>query len=84
MRGQRLGLKAVVAEGHDIVIRVDPERYMDVDELARRMAGRIAILPNRLKLRRQGEGWQHDLLTLLDEMAQLYESGRAAAGVPGG
>jgi transcription-repair coupling factor (superfamily II helicase) len=84
LRGQRLGLKAVVAEGHDIVIRVDPERYMDVDELARRMAGRIAILPNRLKLRRQGEGWQHDLLTLLDEMAQLYESGRAAAGVPGG
>jgi transcription-repair coupling factor (mfd) len=84
LRGQRLGLKAVVAEGHDIVIRVDPERYMDVDELARRMAGRISVLPNRLKLRRQGEGWQRDLLTLLDEMAQLYESGRAAAAVPGG
>jgi transcription-repair coupling factor (superfamily II helicase) len=83
LRGQRLGLKAVVADGHDIVIRVDPQRYMDVDELARRLAGRIAIAPNRLKLRRQGEGWQRDLLTLLDEMAQLYEAGKTAAVVPG-
>jgi transcription-repair coupling factor (superfamily II helicase) len=83
LRGQRLGLKGVVADGHDIVIRVDPQRYMDVDELARRMAGRIAIAPNRLKLRRQGEGWQRDLLTLLDEMAQLYEAGRTAVAVPG-
>ena len=78
-----MGLKGVVAEGHDIVIRVDPQRYMDVDELARRMAGRIAIAPNRLKLRRQGEGWQQDLITLLDEMGHLYEAGRSAAVVPG-
>jgi transcription-repair coupling factor (superfamily II helicase) len=84
LRGQRLGLKAVVAEGHDIVIRVDPQRYMDVDELGRRLAGRIAIMPNRIKMRRQGEGWQDDLLTLLDEMAQLYESGRGVAALPGG
>ncbi|MEP6752781.1 MAG: transcription-repair coupling factor [Candidatus Dormiibacterota bacterium] len=84
LRGQGLGLKGVVADGHDIVIRVDPQRYMDVDELARRMAGRIAIAPNRLKLRRQGEGWQQDLLMLLDEMAELYEAGRTAAAVPGG
>jgi hypothetical protein len=56
---------------------------MNVDELARRMAGRIAIAPNRIKLRRQGEGWQHDLLTLLDEMALLYESGHAVAVLPG-
>jgi transcription-repair coupling factor (superfamily II helicase) len=83
LRGQRMGLKGVVAEGHDIVIRVDPQRYMDVDELARRMAGHIAIAPNRLKLRRQGEGWQQDLLTLLDEMSRLYEAGRSAAVVPG-
>jgi transcription-repair coupling factor (superfamily II helicase) len=83
LRGQRLGLKAVVAEGHDIVIRVDPQRFMDVDELVRRLAGRIAIAPNRIKMRRQGEGWQDDLLTLLDEMAQLYESGRGVAAVPG-
>ncbi|HEY8854799.1 MAG TPA: TRCF domain-containing protein [Candidatus Dormibacteraeota bacterium] len=83
LRGQRLGLKAVVADGHDIVIRVDPQRYMDVDELARRLAGRIAIAPNRLKLRRQGEGWQRDLLTLLDEMAKLYEAGKTAAAMPG-
>jgi hypothetical protein len=47
------------------------------------MAGRIAVAPNRLKLRRQGEGWQRDLVTLLDEMATLYESGMAAAAMPG-
>jgi transcription-repair coupling factor (superfamily II helicase) len=83
LRGQRLGLKAVAAEGHDIVIRVDPQRYMDVEELVRRMSGRIAIAPNRIKMRRQGEGWQSDLLRLLDEMAELYESGRGVAAVPG-
>jgi hypothetical protein len=72
----------VVADGHDIVIRVDPQRFLDVDELTRRMAGRIAVAPNRLKLRRQGEGWQADLLQLLDEMATLYEAGRAMAAIP--
>ncbi|HEX7263719.1 MAG TPA: transcription-repair coupling factor [Candidatus Dormibacteraeota bacterium] len=76
LRGQRLGLRGVVADGHDIAIRVDPERYLDVDELARRMPGRIAILPNRLKMRRQGEGWKDDLLRLLSEMTELYEAGR--------
>jgi transcription-repair coupling factor (superfamily II helicase) len=83
LRGQRIGLRGVVADGHDIVIRVDPERFLDVDELSKRMAGRIAIAPNRLKMRRQGEGWQADLLQLLDEMAALYESGRAVVAVPG-
>ena len=78
LRGQRIGLRGVVADGHDIVIRVDPERFLDVDELSRRLAGRIAVAPNRLKMRRQGEGWQADLLQLLDEMAALYEAGRAA------
>jgi transcription-repair coupling factor (superfamily II helicase) len=81
LRGQRIGLRGVVAEGHDIVIRVDPQRFMDVDDLAQRMAGRIAIAPNRIKVRRQGEGWRRDLLDLLDEMAQLYESGRSVAAV---
>jgi transcription-repair coupling factor (superfamily II helicase) len=83
LRGQRLGLKGVVAEGHDIVIRVDPQRFMDVDELVRRMAGRISIAPNRIKMRRQGEGWQSDLLTLLDDMGRLYESGRGVVAVSG-
>src|SRR5258706_14402862 len=82
LRGQRMGLRGVVADGHDIVIRVDPQRYLDVDELARRMAGRIAVAPNRLKMRRQGEGWQRDLLQLLDEMADLYGSGQGAVAVP--
>jgi transcription-repair coupling factor (superfamily II helicase) len=81
LRGQRMGLRGVVADGHDIVIRVDPERFLDVDELSRRMPGRIAVAPNRLKLRRQGEGWQQDLLRLLDEMAELYGSGHSAVAV---
>jgi transcription-repair coupling factor (superfamily II helicase) len=81
IRGQRIGLRGVVADGHDIVLRVDPERFLDVDELSRRMAGRIAIAPNRLKMRRQGEGWQSDLLQLLDEMAALYEAGRDDARI---
>ena len=78
LRGQRIGLRAVIAEGHDIVIRVDPQRFLDVEELSRRMAGRIVVGPNRIKMRRKGEGWQDDLLSLLHEMAQLYELGRAA------
>jgi transcription-repair coupling factor (superfamily II helicase) len=83
LRGQRMGLRGVVADGHDIVIRVDPQRVLDVDELSRRMAGRIAVAPNRLKMRRQGEGWQRDLLQLLDEMADLYGSGQGVVAVPG-
>ncbi|TMD95321.1 MAG: transcription-repair coupling factor [Chloroflexi bacterium] len=79
LRGQRMGLRGVIAEGHDIAIRVDPQRFLDVEELSRRMAGRIAVGPNRIKMRRKGEGWQADLLTLLDEMFSLYESGRGAA-----
>ncbi len=79
IRGQRLGLRGVVAEGHDIVIRVDPQRYLDVDELKNRMAGRISIAPNRIKMRRQGEDWKNDLLYLLGEMGALYEAGRNVA-----
>jgi transcription-repair coupling factor (superfamily II helicase) len=76
IRGQRLGLRGVVSDGHDIAIRVDPERYLDVEELSRRMAGRISVLPNRIKMRRQGDGWKDDLMSLLGEMAELYEAGR--------
>jgi transcription-repair coupling factor (superfamily II helicase) len=79
LRGQRLGLRGVVADGHDIALRVDPQRYLDIDELSRRMVGRIAVLPNRIKMRRQGEGWKDDLLALLAEMADLYEAGRKMA-----
>ena len=79
LRGQRMGLRGVIAEGHDIVIRVDPERVLDVEELSRRMAGRISVRPNRILMRRKGEGWQQDLLTLLGEMAALYEAGRGTA-----
>jgi transcription-repair coupling factor (superfamily II helicase) len=83
LRGQRMGLRGVVAEGHDIVIRVDPERFLDVEELSRRMAGRLTVAPNRLKMRRQGEGWQQDLLRLLDEMADLYQAGRGVVAAQG-
>jgi transcription-repair coupling factor (superfamily II helicase) len=83
IKGQRMGLRGVVAESHDIVIRVDPERFLDVAELTRRMPGRLAVAPNRLRLRRQGEGWQADLIRLLEEMTDLYEAGRAVAVVPG-
>jgi transcription-repair coupling factor (superfamily II helicase) len=79
LKGQRMGLRGVVADGHDIVIRVDPQRFLDIEELSRRLAGRISVGPNRIKMRRQGEGWQQDLLGLLDEMAHLYESTPAAA-----
>lgn len=78
MRGQRMGLRGVVADGHDIVVRVDPDRLLDIEELSRRMAGRVAVGPNRIKMRRQGERWQADLLLLLDEMATLYAVGGAA------
>jgi transcription-repair coupling factor (superfamily II helicase) len=82
LKGQRMGLRGVVAEGHDIVVRVDPERFMDVDELVKRMAGRVSVAPNRLKMRRQGEDWQLDLLRLLDEMAALYQAGHGVAVAP--
>jgi len=61
------------------VIRVDPERFLDVDELKNRMAGRLSIAPNRIKMRRQGEDWKNDLLYLLGEMGALYEAGRNVA-----
>ena len=77
LRGQRMGLRGVIAEGHDIVIRVDPHRLLDVEELSRRMAGQISVGPNRIKMRRKGEGWQADLMILLDEMTELYERSHA-------
>ena len=79
LRGQRMGLRGVIAEGHDIVVRVDPDRFLDTEALSRRMAGRIAVRPNRIVMRRQGEGWQADLLLLLDEMATLYATGATSA-----
>ena len=72
--GQRLSLRAVVADGHDIAIRVDPDRLLDVDELEHRFNGRLRVRPNRLLFRRQGEGWPDDLMRLLTTMGELYES----------
>jgi len=46
------------------------------------MTGRIALRPNRILMRRQGDGWQADLLLLLDEMATLYATGAAVMSRP--
>ena len=73
LRAQLLGLKAVATDGQDTVLRVDPNRYLDVEELGRRFTGRLQVGPNRLKLRRQGEGWKQELLSLLEAMAELSD-----------
>jgi len=58
LKGQQLGLRALTADGRDIVIRVDPDRLLDVEELKRRFSGRLIVRPNRLLFRRQGDGWK--------------------------
>jgi transcription-repair coupling factor (superfamily II helicase) len=80
--GRRLGLRAIEASGHDIALRVDPDRLLDTDELVRRFGGSLAVRPNRLLMRRQGADWQRDLLRLLGLLAELYaEAGRIATNV---
>jgi transcription-repair coupling factor (superfamily II helicase) len=81
LRGQRIGLRSVVADGPEVVLTVDPDRPLDVDELVRRNAGRLRVTPNRLKLQRRGEGWRTDLLELLATMEELYQGARINAGV---
>src|SRR5207253_1856752 len=73
-------LRSLAADGRDIAIRVDPDRLLDVDELERRFSGRLRVRPNRLLLRRQGEGWRDELTRLLDSMAELYESATMRVG----
>jgi transcription-repair coupling factor (superfamily II helicase) len=80
LHGQRLGLRAVVADGHDVAIRVDPDRVLDVDELERRFTGRLRVRPNRLLLRRQGDGWRDELMRLLESMGELYQSATIEVG----
>jgi len=81
LRGQRLGLRAVVGDAHEVVLRVDPDRYLDVDRLKQMFPGKLAVGPNKLRLRRQGEGWRQDLLNLVDGLAELYSaSATIAAG----
>jgi transcription-repair coupling factor (superfamily II helicase) len=80
IRGQRLGLRAVVADGPDLVVTVDPDRRVDVDELQRRFGSRLRIGPNRLRLRR-GERWRDELLELLGALDELYSDARINAGV---
>ncbi len=81
LRGQRIGLRSVVADGPEVVLSVDPDRPLDVDELLRRNPGRLRVAPNRLKLLRRGEGWRTELLDLLAAMEELYRGARISAGV---
>ncbi|HZU15907.1 MAG TPA: transcription-repair coupling factor [Candidatus Dormibacteraeota bacterium] len=73
LKGQRLGLRAVTADGRDLVLKVDPDRLLDVGQLERRFPGRLRVRPNRLLLTRD-EGWKEDLMELMDAMAELYEA----------
>src|SRR5207248_2288650 len=61
LKGQRLGLRSVATDGRDLAIKVDPARLLDVEALERRFTGRLRVRPNRLLLRRQGEGWRDEL-----------------------
>jgi transcription-repair coupling factor (superfamily II helicase) len=82
LKGQRLGLRSVNTDGRDIAIKVDPDRVLDVQALERRYSGRLRVRPNRLMLRRLGEGWREELMNLLDDIAELY--GSKAVGVGNG
>ncbi|HYW26866.1 MAG TPA: transcription-repair coupling factor [Terriglobales bacterium] len=80
LKGQRLGLRSIATDGRDTAIKVDPERLLDVETLERRFSGRLRVRPNRLLLRRQGEGWRDELMNLLDAMAELYEDAAVRVG----
>ncbi|TMF91996.1 MAG: transcription-repair coupling factor, partial [Chloroflexi bacterium] len=81
LRGQRLGLRAVVGDAREVTLRVDPDRALDVERLKQLFPGKLAIGPNKIRLRRQGEGWRQDLLNLLAGLADLYgASATIAAG----
>jgi transcription-repair coupling factor (superfamily II helicase) len=80
LKGQRLGLRLIATDGRDTAIKVDPERLLDVDALERRFSGRLRVRPNRLLLRRQGEGWKDELMNLLDAMAELYQGAGVRVG----
>src|SRR5215831_4880680 len=80
LKGQRLGLRSIATDGRDTAIKVDPERLLDVETLERRFSGRLRVRPNRLLLRRQGEGWKDELMNVLDAMAELYEDARVRVG----
>ncbi len=81
LRGQRLGLRSVIGDGSEVVLRVDADRPLDVDSLQRRFGTRLRIAPNKLRLQRAGEHWTDDLLDLLDAMTQLYATATISTGV---
>jgi transcription-repair coupling factor (superfamily II helicase) len=86
LRGQRLALRSVTAGGSEVVVRVDPQRLLDVEELRRRFAGRLTVGPNRLRLTSRPGGdvtdsWRQDLILLLDAMEELYERATIPTGV---
>jgi transcription-repair coupling factor (superfamily II helicase) len=56
LRGQRIGLRAVIGDAREVVIRVDPDRFLDVARLQQLFPGKLAIGPNKVRLRRQQGG----------------------------
>jgi transcription-repair coupling factor (superfamily II helicase) len=80
LKGQRLGLRTISTDGRDTAIKVDPERLLDVETLERRFSGRLRVRPNRLLLRRQGEGWKDELMNLLDAMVELSADSAVRVG----
>jgi len=81
LRGQRLGLRSVVADGSEVVLRVDADKPLDIDALQRRFGSRLKIGPNKLRLQRTGETWTDDLLDLLEAMGELYATATISGGV---
>ena len=80
LRGEAMGLRAVTSEGPDLVIRVDPDRPLDVEEMGRRFGSRLKVRPNRLLLVRHEESWKRDLEELLEAMRELYDKPRSGVG----
>jgi len=67
-------------DGRDIALKVDPDRVLDVEALERRLRRRLRVRPNRLLLRRQGDGWRDELMGLLDDMAEMYGAAAVRVG----
>ena len=80
LRGQSLGLRSVIGDGSELVLRVHADRWLDVDSLQRRFGNRLKIAPNKLRLQRVGENWTDDLLDLLDAMGELYATATISTG----
>src|SRR5439155_25917744 len=53
IRARRLGLRSIETSGHDLALKVDPDRLLDPEAVRRRFGGQLEVRPNRLLMRRQ-------------------------------